>query len=102
MRQALTLTILVLGTLRVGAAVGQAETQLSVRIRADDTCLVYLLRVPCRDVGTKLLELGTPSDVHIHVNATSDASHESIEAAISSLKSAGFQIKLDDVKVWSP
>jgi hypothetical protein len=102
MRQSLPLAILVLVALHVGAAVGQEKTQLSVRILAGDRCLVYLLHVPCPDVGAKLVELGTPSNVDIHVNVTSDANDDAIDSALTSLKRAGFQFKLTRISVAAP
>ena len=100
--QTLTLALALLVALRVGGALGQTETHLSIRILSDDTCLVHEVPVPCRDVGAKLRELGTPSDVNIHVTAENGAKYEAVASTLESLKQAGFKVKAGTVNVRTP
>lgn len=101
MRQLFTLVFPLIAALRLGAALGQAETHVAIRI-LDTTCLVYLLHVPCRDVGSKLQELGTPSNVTMDVRPQDSANSEAVAAALESLKRAGFTFKVDHVDIRDP
>ena len=99
MRQPLTLVLAFVVALRLGGAFGQTETHVGVRVLSDDTCLVYELHVPCRDAGAKLRELGTPSNVTIHISAEKDAKYEAVASTLDSLKRAGFKVKLGYINV---
>ena len=99
MRQPLTLALAFIVALGFGGALGQTETHVRIRVLSDDTCLVYEVPVPCRDVGARLRELGTPSDVNIHVSAENGAKYEAVVATLDSLKRAGFKAKVGYIVV---
>ena len=102
MRPQITLALLLVATLRFGAAHGQSETHVEIRVLSAGTCLVFEVHVPCRDVGTKLHELGTPSDVTIHVNPEKEASYDAVYSTFEALKRAGFRVKVGYVNVAPP
>ena len=94
MRQPPTLALAFVIALPLGAALGQTEPRVEIRVLSGDTCLVQQLHVPCRDVGAKLRELGTPSDADINVRAEKDAKYEAVTSTFDSLKRAGFKVKV--------
>jgi hypothetical protein len=86
MRRAASLLLVVATTFGIGVASGQANSDVTIRISARQTCLVGSLDVPCSDVGTKLRDQGTPLDAHIHLIAGTDSSYQAISAALTSLR----------------
>jgi hypothetical protein len=94
MRQMFSLLLVAATTLGVGAASGQANSDVIIHISARQTCLVGSLDVPCSDVGAKLREQGTALDAHIHLIVGADSSYQTISAALASLRDAGFRLKL--------
>lgn len=81
-------------TITNGAAFSQAQQDLSIHISSQQTCVVGRLDVPCNTVGAKLLEQGTPRDAHIHLLGSTDSSYEAISSALTSLRDAGFTLKV--------
>jgi hypothetical protein len=94
MRQMSSLLLVVATTFGVGAASGQANSDVTIHIAARHTCLVGSFDVPCRDVGAKLRDQGTLLDAHIHLIAGTDSSYQAISEALTSLREAGFRLKL--------
>lgn len=74
------------------------EAAVQVYVSAE-TCLIGNHDVPCSDVGTKLRELGTPLDAQIHVIGVAHASYKATSAALESLRSAGFQLKVGHINL---
>jgi hypothetical protein len=98
MHQAHVFILVALATLGSSPLPAQTETAVDVRISAE-TCQIGKLDVACSDVGAKLLELGTPLDAHIHVIGDSHASYSATSAALESLRSAGFKLKIGYINV---
>lgn len=72
-----------------------AQTEVAVQVHVSaETCLVGNVDVSCSDVGAKLRELGTPLDAQIHVIGDAHASYQATSAALQSLRSAGFKLKV--------
>jgi hypothetical protein len=90
--------LVALVTLGSSPLTAQTETAVHVRISAE-TCQIGKLDVACSDVGAKLLELGTPLDAHIHVSGDTHASYSATSAALESLRSAGFKLKIGYINV---
>ena len=76
----------------------QIETTVHVFV-SEKTCVICNFELPCSDVGTKLRELGTPLDAHIDLSGHSHTSYEAMRAAIESLRSAGFKLKMGYINV---
>lgn len=76
----------------------QTETTVHVFVSAEN-CVIGNLELPCSDVGTKLLEWGTPLDAHIDLSFHSHTTYEAMRAALESLRRAGFNRKLGRVNV---
>jgi len=72
-----------------------AQTEAAVQVHVSaETCLVGNLDISCSDVGAKLRELGTPLNAQIHVIGDAQASYKATSAALQSLRSAGFNLKV--------
>ena len=99
MRQMSGVLLVAATTIAAAAAFGQADSDLAVHISAQQTCVVGTLEVPCNAVGAKLLDQGTPRDAHIHLLSGTDSSYEAISAALTSLRDAGFTLKVGYVNV---
>jgi biopolymer transport protein ExbD len=93
MHQARAFLLVALVTLGSSSLPAQTETVVQIRI-SSETCMVGGLNISCSDVGAKLLELGTPLDADIHVSGDAHASYSAISAALESLRSAGFKLKI--------
>jgi hypothetical protein len=77
-----------------------AQTEAAVQVHVSaETCLVGNLDISCSDVGAKLRELGTPLDAQIHVIGDAHASYKATSAALQSLRSAGFKLKVGYINV---
>lgn len=94
MRQTFSLLLVAAMTLGVGATFGQSNSDVTIHISARQTCLLGSLDIPCSDVGAKMRDQGTPLDAHIHLVAGKDSSYQAINAALVSLRDAGFRLKL--------
>jgi biopolymer transport protein ExbD len=90
MRALLVVALVTLGSSSLPA---QTETVVHVRIPAE-TCFIEKLDVSCSNVGAKLLKLGTPLDAHIDVTGDAHASYSATSAALASIRSAGFKLKI--------
>jgi biopolymer transport protein ExbD len=93
MHQAPAFLLAALATLGPSSLPAQTETMVHIHVSARD-CLIGTLNVPCSDVGATLRELGTPLDAHIDLSGDAHATYGTISAAIWSLRSAGFRLKL--------
>jgi hypothetical protein len=93
MHQARAFLVVALVTLGSSSLPAQTETVVHVRISAE-TCMIGKLDISCSDVGAKLLELGTPLDAHIDVSGDAHASYTATSAALESIRSAGFKLKI--------
>lgn len=72
-----------------------AQTEAAVQVHVSaEICLVGNLDISCSDVGSKLRELGTPLDAQIRVIGDAHASYKATSAALQSLRSAGFKLKV--------
>lgn len=71
----------------------QGWLTVHVRISAEN-CSIGKFEVACSDVGAKLRELGTPSEAHIDVIGDTHASYSATSAALESIRSAGFRLKI--------
>jgi biopolymer transport protein ExbD len=98
MHQACASIMVALVILGSSSSPAQTETAVQVRISAE-TCQIGKLDVACGDVGAKLVELGTPLDAHIHVSGDAHASYSATSAALESLRSAGFKLKIGYINV---
>jgi len=94
-RAFLVIALVILGSSSLPA---QTETAAHVRISAQ-ICSIGELDVSCHDVGAKLLQLGTPLDAHIVVSGDVHASYSAISAALESIRSAGFKLKIGYINV---
>jgi len=83
----------------VGAAASQTESDLQIHISGQQTCVVGALDVPCDTVGARLRDQGTPRDAHIQLIPGTESSYQAISAALTSLRDAGFQLKLGYINV---
>ena len=99
MRQPLALALAFVVALRLDVALGQSETYVSIRVLADNTCLVNGKPVSCSDVGDKLHELGTPSNATIQFHPDKGAKYEAVAAALTSLHRAGFPPKVGYINI---
>lgn len=94
---------LLAAVLALGPSSAAAQTKTPVVIRiSSDTCRVVGLSVPCGEIGSKLREMGIPSDTDIHLEPDSQAPYEAISALLESLQRAGFKFKLGTVNVRDP
>jgi hypothetical protein len=98
MHRVLAFLLVALSTLGSSPLPAQTETAVHIRISAE-TCQIGRLDVACSDVGAKLLELGTPLDAHIHVSGDTHASYSATSAALESLRSADFKLKIGYINV---
>jgi hypothetical protein len=98
MHQAPAFLLAALVALGSNSLPAQTETGVHIRI-SGETCLIGNLDVPCRDVGVKLRELGTPTDADIHLSGDTRASYRATSAAIESLRRAGFKLKMGWINV---
>jgi biopolymer transport protein ExbD len=96
-RRALTLALVLVVSLRLDGALGQAETHVRIRVLSAETCLVFELHVPCKEVGAKLRELGTPTAVTVSVGAEKEATYQAIASTLEALKREGFRAKLGSI-----
>jgi hypothetical protein len=93
MHQTPAFLLAALATLGSNVVPAQTETTVHINI-SKETCQIENLDVPCKDVGMKLRESGTPLNAHIRLTSDSQASYGAIVAAVSSLRDAGFNLKL--------
>jgi hypothetical protein len=94
MRQTSSLLLIAATTFGVGATSAQTNSDVTIHISSRQTCLAGSLDVPCSDVGAKLRDQKIPLDAHIHLIAGSDSRYQTISAALTSLRDAGFRLKL--------
>lgn len=72
-----------------------AQTEAAVQVHVSaEICLVGNLDISCSNAGAKLRELGTPLDAQIHVIGDAHASYKATSAALQSVRSAGFKLKV--------
>ncbi len=78
----------------LGSDDAPAQTKTTVLIHiVSETCVVTDVHVPCRDVGAKLRELGTPLDADIQFSPEAYANYDTIRAMVDSLRRAGFKVE---------
>jgi hypothetical protein len=94
MRQMSSLLLVAATTFGVGAASGQANSDMTIHISSRQSCLVGSLDVPCSYVGAIMRDQRIPLDAHIHLVVDKGASYQTISAALVSLRDAGFRLKL--------
>jgi biopolymer transport protein ExbD len=94
-RAFLMIALVMLGSSSLPA---QTEAVVHVRISAE-TCVIGKLDVVCSNVGAKLIELGTPLNAQIDVSGDAHASYSATSAALGSLRSAGFKLKIGYISV---
>ena len=90
--------LVALVTLGSNSLPAQTKTTVPIRVSARD-CLIGTLNVPCKNVGVKLRELGTPLDAHIDLSVDPHSSYGATSAAIEALQRAGFRLKFGYVNV---
>lgn len=91
---------LVVALVALGSSSLPAQTETAVHVRiSKETCFIGTLDVSCSKVGAKLLELGTPLDAHIDVSGDAHASYSTTSAALESIRSAGFKVKIGYINV---
>jgi biopolymer transport protein ExbD len=88
-----TLLLLVLFT---GSVVTSAHEQATIVIHltSHQTCQIVAEEVPCADVGAKLRAMHAKRDSDIHVIAGPTSSYQLVSATLTSLKDAGYRLKV--------
>jgi biopolymer transport protein ExbD len=92
--------ILLANLVALGSSSLFAQTQAAVHVRISaESCFIGELGVACSNVGAQLLKLGTPLDANINVSGDARASYSATSAALDSIRSAGFKLKMGYINV---
>jgi len=91
MRSTLWLLLLFTGSVITSAP---AQTSIVIRLTPHQTCQIVEEEVPCADVGAKLHAMHAKQDSDIHVIARPESSYELVSATLTSLKNAGYRLKV--------
>jgi biopolymer transport protein ExbD len=90
MRTTLLLLVLLMG----GVTTGRAQTAIVIRLTSHQTCQIGEEEVPCADVGAKLLAMHIPLESDIHISGSPDSTYQQVSATLTSLKDAGYRLKV--------
>ncbi len=83
----------------VGCA--HAQSKIVIRLTAHQTCQIVDKEVACADVGAKLRAIHAKQDSDIHIIAGPTSSYQLVSATLTSLKEAGYRIKVGYVATGS-
>ena len=98
MRTTLLLLVLSAGSVVTSA---HAQTTIVIRLTSQQKCQIVDEEVSCVDVGAKLHAMHVKQDSDIHVIAGPTSSYQLVSATLTSLRDAGYRLKVGYVTTGS-
>jgi biopolymer transport protein ExbD len=91
MRTTLLLLVLFAGSVMT---IAHPQARIVIRLTPHQTCQIVDQEVPCADVGARLRAMHVPQDSDIHITADPTSSYQLVSATITSLRDAGYRLKV--------